>query len=116
MTTDTDVLVVGGGPVGLAAAVEARLAGWDVVVVEPREGTVDKACGEGLMPGALGLLRRWDVDPAGTFSDSITNNTEISSPDAFDSLGVHLMRDRFIAVARRLSTGAMQIRTYRFSP
>ena len=63
--TDTDVLVVGGGPVGLAAAIEARLRGLDVVVLEPRRGTVDKACGEGLMPGALGLLHRWDVDPPG---------------------------------------------------
>ncbi|WP_225754430.1 NAD(P)/FAD-dependent oxidoreductase [Actinotalea sp. Marseille-Q4924] len=63
--TDTDVLVVGGGPVGLAAALECRRAGLDVVVVEPREGAVDKACGEGLMPGALALLRSWDVDPPG---------------------------------------------------
>ncbi|MBO3090226.1 NAD(P)/FAD-dependent oxidoreductase [Cellulomonas dongxiuzhuiae] len=62
---DTDVLVVGGGPVGLAAAVEARRRGHEVVVLEPRTGTVDKACGEGLMPGALRLLHAWDVDPAG---------------------------------------------------
>ncbi|MFJ2300554.1 NAD(P)/FAD-dependent oxidoreductase [Oerskovia paurometabola] len=63
--TDTDVLVVGGGPVGLAAAIEARLAGYDVVVVEPRTGPVDKACGEGLMPGALRALQALDVDPDG---------------------------------------------------
>lgn len=60
-----DVLVAGGGPVGLAAAIEARLAGLSVTVVEPREGVIDKACGEGLMPGALPLLARLGVDPEG---------------------------------------------------
>lgn len=63
--TDTQVLIAGGGPVGLAAAIEARLAGLDVTVVEPREGPIDKACGEGLMPGALPELARLGVDPSG---------------------------------------------------
>ena len=62
---DSDVIVAGGGPVGLAAAIEARLAGLSAVVVEPRAGEIDKACGEGLMPGALPLLQRLGVDPAG---------------------------------------------------
>lgn len=62
---DVDIIVVGGGPVGLASAIEARLAGMTVAVVEPREGVIDKACGEGLMPGAIPLLARLGVDPAG---------------------------------------------------
>ncbi len=59
------VAVVGGGPIGLAAAIDARLAGFSVRVVEPREGLVDKACGEGLMPGAVPLLDRLGVRPVG---------------------------------------------------
>lgn len=62
---ETEILVAGGGPVGLAAAIEARLAGRDVVVVEPRVGPIDKACGEGLMPGAVPALARLGVRPRG---------------------------------------------------
>jgi flavin-dependent dehydrogenase len=60
-----DVMVIGGGPVGLATAIEARLAGLEAVIVEARAGSIDKACGEGLMPGALPLLDRLGVHPAG---------------------------------------------------
>lgn len=62
---DADLAVIGGGPVGLAAAIEARLAGLDVIVIEPRPAPIDKACGEGLMPGAVRALERLGVDPAG---------------------------------------------------
>lgn len=63
--TDVDVLIVGAGPVGLAAAIEARLAGLTAMVLEPRESAIDKACGEGLMPGALPVLERLGVRPSG---------------------------------------------------
>lgn len=42
---------------GLAAATLAARAGLDVVVAEPRDLPVDKACGEGLMPGAWRAVR-----------------------------------------------------------
>ncbi|MEJ7794802.1 MAG: NAD(P)/FAD-dependent oxidoreductase [Nocardioides sp.] len=41
---------------GLATALYAARAGLDVVVRERRAGVVDKACGEGLMPGAVAAL------------------------------------------------------------
>ncbi|MGI3784222.1 MAG: NAD(P)/FAD-dependent oxidoreductase [Janthinobacterium lividum] len=52
-----DLLVAGGGPVGLATALYAARSGLDVGVREPRTGVIDKACGEGLMPGAVAALR-----------------------------------------------------------
>jgi len=62
---DADLLVVGGGPGGLATALHARRHGLSVIVAEPREGPIDKACGEGLMPGGLAELTSLGVDPAG---------------------------------------------------
>ena len=60
-----DVLVAGAGPVGLACAIEAAQRGLSVAVLDPREGPIDKACGEGLMPGAVSALRRLGVVPDG---------------------------------------------------
>jgi flavin-dependent dehydrogenase len=51
-----DLLVAGGGPIGLATALYAVRVGLDVGVREPRTGVIDKACGEGLMPGAVAAL------------------------------------------------------------
>ena len=67
----TDVFVVGGGPAGLAAAIAARLKGFDVTVADGAHPPIDKACGEGLMPDSFsGLHRlgiRLDVDQSYAF-------------------------------------------------
>ncbi|MFF9851123.1 NAD(P)/FAD-dependent oxidoreductase [Streptomyces litmocidini] len=60
-----DLLVVGGGPAGLATAIHAARRGFDVVVAEPRPAPIDKACGEGLMPSAAHALRALDVQVPG---------------------------------------------------
>lgn len=52
-----DLLVAGGGPSGLATAILARQAGLTACIVEPKGGVIDKACGEGLMPPAVAILR-----------------------------------------------------------
>lgn len=52
-----DVVVVGGGPAGLALAAGAARAGLGVLLLERRALPADKACGEGLLPRAVQALR-----------------------------------------------------------
>jgi len=59
---DTDVLIVGGGPAGLATAIAARREGLTVRVVDRRQPPIDKACGEGLMPDGLAILENLGVE------------------------------------------------------
>jgi flavin-dependent dehydrogenase len=57
----TEVLIVGGGPAGLAAAIALRQRGIDCTVVEARPNSIDKACGEGLMPDSRESLAKLGV-------------------------------------------------------
>jgi len=60
-----DLLVVGGGPAGLATALRGARAGLEAAVVERRSGPIDKACGEGLMPHTLRQLESLGVQAKG---------------------------------------------------
>jgi 2-polyprenyl-6-methoxyphenol hydroxylase-like FAD-dependent oxidoreductase len=62
----TEVLIVGGGPAGLAASIALRQRGIDCAVVEARPAPIDKACGEGLMPDSRASLAQLGV----TLSDA----------------------------------------------
>ena len=52
----TDVLIVGGGPAGAAAAYWLALAGHRVSIVEKRHFPREKTCGDGLTPRAVKQL------------------------------------------------------------
>ena len=65
MTGGADLVIVGGGPAGLATAIRARLAGLSAVVLDRSRPPIDKACGEGLMPDAVARLREIGVEPRG---------------------------------------------------
>ena len=59
-----DVLVVGAGPAGTAAAIELRRGGRHVVVVDKAVFPRDKCCGDGLTTLALRELEHLGLDPA----------------------------------------------------
>ncbi len=57
MNLHADVIVVGAGPAGIAAAIAASAKGLQSVVVEAQTPPIDKPCGEGLLPHGVAALR-----------------------------------------------------------
>jgi menaquinone-9 beta-reductase len=61
VTDQERVVVVGGGPSGAATALALSRAGVAVTVLDRARFPRDKACGEGLMPPGVAVLRRLGV-------------------------------------------------------
>ena len=75
-----DLLIVGGGPAGAAAAVTAARAGLTTVVVDKARFPRDKICGDGLTTGALRLLEDLGVDPGEVASWTPVHDIKVSGP------------------------------------
>jgi menaquinone-9 beta-reductase len=82
MSRRLDLLVVGAGPAGIAAAITATQRGLDVVVVDSATFPRDKTCGDGLTAGALRLLERLGLPRAALDSDAYASvhETMLVSP------------------------------------
>ncbi len=59
-----ELVIVGGGPVGLSAGIFAALQGIDATILEQQPDIIDKACGEGLTSGGVKLLDQLGVSIA----------------------------------------------------
>lgn len=57
-----DLAVIGAGPAGAAAAIQAARQGASVVVFDKAEYGRDKVCGDGLTPRAVGALNDLKID------------------------------------------------------
>lgn len=65
---DCDVLVIGAGPAGSAAAIHAAEAGHEVLLIDSASFPRDKTCGDGLTPRAIHQLTRLGL------SEQVTGN------------------------------------------
>lgn len=62
LPSSTEVLIIGAGPTGSAAAIHAARAGFSVTVVDSQRFPRDKTCGDGLTPRAIAELHRLELD------------------------------------------------------
>jgi menaquinone-9 beta-reductase len=86
----SDLVVLGAGPAGIATAIAARLQGLQVTVLDHRKPPIDKPCGEGLLPEAVAGLRRLGIG--------------IDASVAFPFVGIRFS-DRESSVNGRIASG-----------
>lgn len=78
--TPHDVVVVGAGPAGIAAAARSHEAGLDVVVVDKATFPRDKTCGDGLTTAALRRLEHLGLSFDALPSFTSVSETVLVSP------------------------------------
>ncbi len=54
---ESNVVIVGAGPAGLATALAAHARGLQCVVIDAKKPPIEKPCGEGLLPHGVAALR-----------------------------------------------------------
>jgi len=101
-----DLLVVGAGPAGTAAAITARRAGLTVTVIDKAEFPRDKCCGDGLTSLALRQLDALGFDPGAVRSWQNVDAAWLRSPSGREVELPLPTNGSFAAVAPRLELDA----------
>ncbi len=96
-----DLLVVGAGPAGAAAAVHAARAGLDTLVVDRAAFPRDKCCGDGLTAMALRELERIGFSPEAAPSWQTVAAATVRSPSGREQTFPLPADGAYAAVARR---------------
>ncbi len=106
-TEVTDVVVVGAGPSGVAAAITLVRSGRDAIVVDKAAFPRDKICGDGLTAGALRLLEGLGLRPESVPSWQPVRDVVVRSPSQRE-VTFPLPRDDglYAVVARRAELDA----------
>lgn len=94
-----EVVIIGGGPAGLAAAIAVRQRGIECAVFDGVSPPIDKACGEGLLPGALDALNQLGIS--------------IQPSDGYSVSGIDFRNESCVAQARFYGWRAIGVRRVR---
>src|SRR5262245_19870640 len=99
-----DLLVIGAGPAGSAAARSAALRGLSVALVDRAEFPRDKTCGDGLIPDALRT-----IDALGLSSRVLPLATPVSHVRLFaPDRTVVLLRGQCVCIPRQVLDNALR--------
>ena len=109
-TIETDVLIVGAGPGGSAAAYHLARHGIDVTLVEKATFPREKVCGDGLTPRAVKAMQAMGIDTGDPGFERVvglrvySRHTTIELPwpelETFPDYGLVMPREGFERFAR----------------
>ncbi len=79
------MFIVGGGPAGLSAAIALRSRGLSVTVADSRQPSIDKTCGEGIMPDGADAAGQLGIDFSSVASARVRGIRLLSGDVAVES-------------------------------